>query len=246
MGNKWRKLKYNIEYFKEKNFKNILTFGGAHSNHILATAAAGNIFNIPTIGIIRGEELSITSNETLAKADSLGMKLVFIPRNEYKHRNHVDFIKNLSDNYEKTYIIPEGGCNELAIKGSSEIFSDSKINFDFYACSCGTGTTAAGIASKMPIDSKLLIFPSLNQTTEQGVLVSKINPTKHIIWNKNYIFGGYAKVNKLLEEFISDFPIPLDNVYTGKLFWGVFKLIEEKYFPQNSKIVIYHSGGYRI
>lgn len=246
MGNKWRKLKYNLLEFNKLNSNKLITFGGAHSNHILATAAAGKIFNIETIGIIRGEELTPDSNETLHVAHQLGMKLVFVTRNEYKLRYNTDYLKNLNNTYANSYIIPEGGCNELAIKGIEEMIQELPTTYDYYACSCGTGSTAAGIAKSISLNSKLIILPALNQIEEQKILVNSVHTHYNFEFITDYTFGGYAKSTQQLENFIQHYPIPLDKVYTGKLFYGIHQLIEQNYFKPHSKILVYHSGGYRL
>lgn len=245
MGNKWRKLKYNLLESYNEGVDTLLTFGGAFSNHILATASAGNFFGFKTIGVVRGEELNESSNEVLSLVHSLGMRLHFVNRETYKQRHEPDFQRRLRDLFGKVYIIPEGGSNELAIKGIREVLEELPDTYHYYCCSCGTGSTAAGFASGIPHASKLLIFPSLLQIEDQKQLISSYAETKSVVFNTNYIFGGYAKSDESLKEFIHNFPIPVDEVYTGKLFFGLFDLIRKDYFSNGSRILVYHSGGYR-
>jgi 1-aminocyclopropane-1-carboxylate deaminase len=246
MGNKWRKLKYNLLEAHKLGLGTILTFGGAFSNHLLATAAAGHFFGFKTIGIVRGEELTESSNSTLIKCSELGMELVFVEREVYKRRSDVKYHDELMQQFGSIYIVPEGGNNDLAIKGCGEIVEELPFEFDYYCTSCGTGSTAAGLAKVLPDDSKLVVFPALKQMEEQSELIcthSKSN--ENVVFVDKYIFGGYAKSNQLLIDFINHFPIKLDEVYTSKLFYGVFDLIKNNYFESGSKILIYHSGGYR-
>src|SRR5690606_26740764 len=146
-GNKYRKLKYNLETFSQGNYESILSFGGAYSNHIAALAAAGREFNIPTIGIIRGEELKdkIQDNPTLSYAKQNGMRLEFVSRTAYREKNHPKFLEELRMKFGNVYILPEGGTNEMAIKGCEEILGKHTAEFDYICCAVGTGGTIRGI-----------------------------------------------------------------------------------------------------
>lgn len=246
MGNKWRKLKYNLREAHRQGLDTVLTFGGAHSNHILATAAAGHYMGFKTIGVIRGEELSSQSNETLAKAAALGMHLYFVSREEYRRREHPEYWTELSTLFGEAYVIMEGGSGPLALQGVSEIVAELPKDYEYYCCSCGTGTTAAGLVSSVPASSHLLVLPSLKQMEEQKRSITLCAKDTSVIFNMDYVFGGYAKSDDNLTSFINDFPIPLDPVYTGKLFYGVYDLLKRDFFQKNTSILIYHSGGYRV
>ncbi|MGA8853035.1 MAG: pyridoxal-phosphate dependent enzyme [Christiangramia sp.] len=248
-GNKFRKLKYNLLQAQKEDKNTILTFGGAHSNHISATAAAGKILGFETIGIIRGEELEDSEenwSSTLKYAVSCGMKFDFISREIYREKDSEEFLKNLKLKYHDAFIIPEGGTNELAIKGCEEILSAKDKEFNFICSSVGTGGTLAGLINASEEHQKVIGFSSLKSShliDEVSGLVSGKNWEIKI----NYHFGGYAKVNAELINFMNDFSkkykIILDPVYTGKLVFGIFDLVKQGYFPDNSKILAIHTGG---
>jgi 1-aminocyclopropane-1-carboxylate deaminase len=243
-GNKYRKLKYNLLQAKKENQNNLLTFGGAFSNHIAAVAYAGRENGFTTVGIIRGEELitKINQNPTLKFARDCGMNLEFISREEYKQKNQIE----LNKKWEDFYLIPEGGTNELAIKGCEEILSKEDSCYDFVCCSVGTGGTISGIINSILPHQKVLGFTSL----KGGFLQKDIRKfAKNENWEliDKYHFGGYAKISVELIQFINSFykenSIPLDPIYTGKLVYGVIDLINNNYFPINSKILLIHTGG---
>jgi 1-aminocyclopropane-1-carboxylate deaminase len=248
-GNKYRKLKYNLLQAKSENKKVLLTFGGAYSNHIAALAFAGKENNFETIGIIRGDELEskISENPTLKFAEENGMKFEFITREDYKNKEDKSFLENLKSKYGDFYLIHEGGTNELAVKGCEEILTDDDSEFD-YICTCvGTAGTIAGIINSAKSHQKILGFSAL-----KGVVfdeeIHKFAPNKNN-WKiiNDYHFDGYGKISTELIEFINEFyqkyKIPLDPIYTGKLLFGVIDLINKNYFPENSKILVIHTGG---
>lgn len=247
-GNKFRKLKYNIEEAKKQNQKTLLTFGGAFSNHIVAVAGAGATFGFETIGIIRGEELQdkITENPSLLQAQQLGMKFVFISREQYRLKENFDFIENLKIEYGEFYLIPEGGTNELAIKGCEEILSQSDSEFTHICSSVGTGGTISGIINSSHINQNIIGFSSLKGEFLQNDITKFANKQNWSI-NCDYHFGGYGKVTDELIRFINDFylehHIHLDPIYTGKMMFGIMNLIENDYFPPSSKILAIHTGG---
>lgn len=251
-GNKFRKLKYNISEALQTNCNQILTFGGAYSNHIAATAAAGKKYGLKTIGIIRGEELgknlakTLATNETLKYAVEHGMQLYFISREDYRRKGDENFIEKLKAKFGSFYLIPEGGTNVLAIKGCEEILTDKDKEFEYVCCSIGTGGTIAGIINSSSSTQNILGFPALKGswlTSEIKKYTAKEN------WSliTDYHFGGYAKVNSELIQFINNFKskyqIALDPVYTGKMLYGIFDRIENSKFPQNSRILAIHTGG---
>ena len=164
-GNKFRKLKYNLEQAKKENKKTLLTFGGAYSNHILAVASAGKEYGFNTIGIIRGEELldKINENPTLQKAQDFGMVLAFVSREIYRKKNNTEFIEQLTEKFENFYLIPEGGTNELAIKGCEEILTKADEKFDYICCAVGTGGTISGVINCSKKSQQVLGFPALKE-----------------------------------------------------------------------------------
>ncbi len=247
-GNKFRKLKYNLAQAKKENKTTLLTFGGAFSNHILAVAAAGNEFGFKTIGIIRGEELrfKIDENPTLQRAQEFGMDFEFVTRESYRHKANPLFIGEIKQKFGDFYLIPEGGTNELAVKGCEEILSENEADFDYICCAVGTGGTISGIINCSKPSQQVLGFPALKGDFLRQDICSF---AKRDNWDliTDYHFGGYGKVSEELIRFINDFykkhKIILDPVYTGKMVFAVIDLIEKKYFPDNSKILMIHTGG---
>jgi 1-aminocyclopropane-1-carboxylate deaminase len=247
-GNKFRKLKYNLEEAKNKGFKKLLTFGGAFSNHILAVAAAGKEFGFETRGIIRGDELQdkIAENPTLKQAQELGMHFLFVTREEYRNKEDETQLLNWGIQLNNFYIIPEGGTNELAIKGCEEILTKEDEVYTHICCSIGTGGTISGIINSSTQNQKIIGFSSLKGEFMSGEISNFVLGTNWEV-NNNYHFGGYGKVNEELISFLNNFykktAIPLDPIYTGKMVFGVLDLIENDYFEKGSKILLIHTGG---
>ena len=252
-GNKFRKLKYNIQEAVKQKHTKLLTFGGAFSNHILATAAAGNLKHLQTVGVIRGDELgkdvakTLANNSTLRKASEYGMKFEFISREYYQDKTKPQFIETLQEKHGDFYSIPEGGTNELAVKGCEEILEKEDYQFD-YICSCvGTGGTISGIINSAQKHQKILGFPALKGgfLRDEIQRYSKFKDNWELI--SDYHFGGYGKYTNELIHFINRFKkttqIPLDPIYTGKMMYGVVDMIKNKLFPAGSKILIVHTGG---
>ena len=247
-GNKFRKLKYNLLQAKEENQTTLLTFGGAFSNHILAVASAGFENDFKTIGIIRGDELidKINENPTLKKAQELGMQFKFVSREWYRAKNENESIEQLKNEFGNFYLLPEGGTNELAIKGCEEILTKEDEVFTHICCSIGTGGTISGIINSSFSGQQVIGFPSL-----KGDFISKeiSNFVHKANWNiiSDYHFGGYGKISDELIRFINDFyiqhKIPLDPIYTGKMMFGIDALIQNNYFPKGSKVLAIHTGG---
>ncbi|MEQ8581921.1 MAG: pyridoxal-phosphate dependent enzyme [Marinoscillum sp.] len=249
MGNKWRKLKYNILHARETHRTGIVTFGGAYSNHIAATAAACAANQLESVGIIRGDELSPGSNPTLRFASDQGMKLRFVSRSDYRH------LKENQDQLQMTYpdylILPEGGTNQLAIRGCQEIWKEIDQPFDYVVTSVGTGGTMAGLLKEMSGKSKLIGISALKGNFIHSEFKKMLQ--HHDIPFENYElldqwhFGGYGKVSDDLVAFINDtkkkINVLFDPIYTAKMYFAVTKLIETNYFPPNSKIVLIHTGG---
>lgn len=247
-GNKFRKLKYNLAKAKKQNHQTLLTFGGAFSNHILAVAAAGKEYGFRTVGIIRGEELAgkVPENPTLQRAQDFGMDFTFITREQYRNKNELKFIEVLHNKFGDFYVIPEGGTNELAVKGCEEILTKTDENFDYICCAVGTGGTLSGLINCSKPSQQVLGFPALKGGFLRQDICSFATKSN---WDliTDYHFGGYGKVSEELILFINGFyqthKIPLDPIYTGKLMFGVMDLIWHNYFPDNSKILVIHTGG---
>ncbi|WP_228027865.1 1-aminocyclopropane-1-carboxylate deaminase/D-cysteine desulfhydrase [Costertonia aggregata] len=247
-GNKYRKLKYNIIAAQEQGFSRLLTFGGAFSNHIAATAYAGKKCGFETIGVIRGEEIKSKwqNNPTLQFAFENGMKFEFVSRAIYQNKDDVDFQNHLKTKYGTCYILPEGGTNTFAVKGCGEILNNGDAVFDVITCCVGTGGTLAGIINASWPYQKVLGFPALKgDFLKEDIrkFVSKEN------WElrTDYHFGGYAKINETLIDFINAFKeqtgVPLDPVYTGKMMFGLLDLIKKNQIKKGTKVLAVHSGG---
>jgi len=247
-GNKFRKLKYNLIEVKANQHTKLLTFGGAFSNHIAAAAFAAKENGFESIGIIRGEELrgKIAENPTLQFAQDCGMQFEFVSREQYRLKDEPQFLEELKQKFGSFYHLPEGGTNDLAIKGCEEILTSNDSQFDYICCAVGTGGTISGIINSTQIHQKVLGFPAL----KGDFLKDEIrNFAKNNRWDliNSYHFGGYGKVDANLIAFINSFyektNVPLDPIYTGKLFYGVIDLINNNYFPECSKILVIHTGG---
>ncbi|SFN70127.1 1-aminocyclopropane-1-carboxylate deaminase/D-cysteine desulfhydrase [Salegentibacter flavus] len=251
-GNKFRKIKYNLKEALRQNKGTLLTFGGAFSNHITATAAAGKIAGIKTIGVIRGEELgedllkTLDGNPSLKFAHSCGMRLHFISRKEYREKTTLVFQQKLREEFGDFYLLPEGGTNDLAVNGCKEILGPGDEEFNYICCAVGTGGTISGIINASGIHQLILGFPALKGDflAEEIRKYSEKNNWELIL---NYHFSGYAKVNSELINFINKFKkkyqIQLDPIYTGKLVFGIFDQIKRGKFPAGSKILAIHTGG---
>ncbi|MCF6306539.1 MAG: pyridoxal-phosphate dependent enzyme [Flavobacteriaceae bacterium] len=247
-GNKFRKLKYNLLEAKKLGFDKVLTFGGAYSNHISATAAAGKELSIKTIGIIRGEELSskIAENPTLSFAEKCGMELYFISRSDYRKKTEPEFITELKEKYGSFYLVPEGGTNKLAVKGCKEILTKSDVTYDYICTAVGTGGTIAGLVEASKPHQTIIGFSALKGVFQKSE-IEKYTSKKNYQLIDDYCFGGYAKIDEELIRFINEFKentgIPIDPVYTGKMMFGIMDLIEKNYFKENSSILAIHTGG---
>ncbi|MBD2211550.1 1-aminocyclopropane-1-carboxylate deaminase/D-cysteine desulfhydrase [Nostoc linckia FACHB-104] len=268
-GNKWFKLKYNLLEARQKNFTTLLTFGGAYSNHIYATAAAGNLFGFRTIGVIRGEE-HLPLNPTLSFAVQQGMEIVYIDRQKYRQRYTAELQAELNERFGEVFIIPEGGGNLNGVRGCMEILSGDeggrgqeefwKQQFDTVCVACGTGSTLAGIVLSLEPEQRVIGFPALKNgeflaeeidSFLKNYRASGLPTTKNAIasWELicNYHMGGYAKVNDELllfaQQFTQEHGIPLDYVYTAKMFYGVMDLLKQGFFPPGMRLLLIHTGG---
>ena len=247
-GNKFRKLKFNLIEAENGQFDKLITFGGAHSNHIAAVAAAGEKFGFETLGIIRGEELFQNEpkwSQTLHSARLKGMTFKFVSRDEYRKRASTAYLQSIQEKYPNFYLIPEGGTNKPAVRGVGEMLGEHTRKFDFLASAVGTGGTLAGIAETAR-DQQVIGIPVLKIANFEND-IQNLTTAKNWKLISDYHFGGYAKINGQVVDFVNKFSkkykIQLDPVYTGKLVFGIFDLIENGYFPEGSKILVIHTGG---
>lgn len=247
-GNKFFKLKYNLIEAADNNFRTLLSFGGAYSNHIYSLAYAGKKIGFKTIGIIRGEE-HIPLNPTLNFAKQCGMELFYLSRSDYRKKYSDEIINQLHKEFDDFYLIPEGGSNDLAVNGCSEIPSRIDLDYDYLFCACGTGGTLAGIIKGVNRQTKVIGIAVLKNASFLIDEVKRLSRSDNSNWEilLNYHFGGYAKFNFELVDFIKTFNekfnIQLEPIYTGKLLYAIYDLAINNFFKPGSKIVAYHSGG---
>ncbi len=257
-GNKWRKLKLNIEKYKANKYEAILSFGGAYSNHISALAAVGDSLNISTIGIIRGDELNAESNDTLRRANDLGMKLVFVSREEYSWRYEMDYKQSLRRQYGNVLVVEEGGANYLGVMGCTEIVAEVNQPVDYYVLPAGTGTTTAGVLLAAE-DAKVISVPVFKNggfikeevetlLTYAGLGAEELaEKMDQLSLATEFSFGGYGKFNEELIDFINEIysktKIPLDQIYTGKAFYALCEQIRNRSIPKGSTVLFIHTGG---
>lgn len=246
-GNKYWKLFFNINNYLAKNPEKpyIITFGGAFSNHISAVSALGNLAKIPTLGIIRGEELKDKwrDNPTLLFAKRNGMNLQFVTREEY--RNKEKLTEFLQQEFPEALIVPEGGTNEDAVAGVKMMLNNETKDFDYLCTAVGTGGTIAGISKFCEDNQKVIGFKAVeDDSLENKIFELTLKRNFNLI---DSAFGGYGKIKDENIRFINDFRenygVPLEPIYTGKMMQKVFDLIDEGYFPENSRILCFHTGG---
>ncbi|ODN43596.1 1-aminocyclopropane-1-carboxylate deaminase/D-cysteine desulfhydrase [Piscirickettsia litoralis] len=254
-GNKWHKLKLNLQAAQDQGYNTVLSFGGPYSNHIYALAAAAKIYNLTSIGIIRGE---LHDNPTLTDAKNHGMQLYPISRHDYRKKTQTDFLMQLIEKFGPHYLIPEGGSNALAVQGCKAIINELKTQTDLsetlIACACGTGGTLAGlIAGSIDSNCQLIGFAVLKQgeflhdEIKQLLTLSGNSSPNNWQLDTNYHFGGYGKVPAELIHFILEFEsynpgIQLDPIYTAKLCYGLIDLIKQGKLD-NRTIIAIHTGG---
>jgi 1-aminocyclopropane-1-carboxylate deaminase len=246
-GNKWRKLKYNLVAARQEGHTQLLTFGGAFSNHIRAVAAAGHALGFATVGVIRGEE-HLPLNDSLAYAASKGMRLSYMDRSTYRRKSEQEVLAALVDEFGPYYVVPEGGSNALGVQGCAELPDELDIDFDLICCASGTGTTLAGVAAGLEErHHRALGFAVLKggQFLEDEVrrLQHEAFDAVTANWSieVDFHFGGYAKRTAALDEFIANFKashdITLDWVYEAKMMAGLFTRIVEGAFRSGTTIV---------
>ena len=245
-GNKWRKLKYNLIKAEETGKNHLVTFGGAFSNHVLATAAAGAKFGFKTSAFIRGEE---ANNQLLDFCKLFGMQLLFVSREAYHNKEGLfeDYFKE----NPQTYCLKEGGFGAEAEKGCREIVSELKQDYDHIFCAGGTGATAAGIINQINNQNLSTQFHLVPALKGGAFLRDDIKPLllaeSEYQLHDEYHFGGYAKTQAPLIDFIKDFTqqtgLLIDPVYTAKTLFAIQDLASKGYFPKNASVLMIHTGG---
>lgn len=247
-GNKWRKLKYNLLEAQRRKKTTLVSFGGAYSNHIHALAHAGKMFNLNTVGIIRGEY--DPNNPTLKQAEAAGMRLQFVSRLEYRDRHKTDYQNNIIQQYSNSMLIPEGGSNKYALEGIEELVKEIPVEkSNIIACPCGSGGTSAGILRTINSSQRILSIPVLKNAEylkdEICTLANKND--QQLDFPTQFHQGGYGKINPKLLSFIDSFykmhQVKLEPIYSGKMMMAIYQLIEEGYFKPNTSITIIHTGG---
>ena len=251
-GNKYYKLFYNIEYAIKQNLS-IVTFGGPYSNHIQATALACKKANITCFGIIRGNNFKYKSS-TIIQAEECGMKIIYVDRDTFKDLRTLDnlaiqsYLTDIQNIESNIHVVPEGGTNQFGIQGAEKIIEEIDVEFDLICCPVGTGGTISGIINSLKGNKELLGFSSLKDEylTKE---VEKFTNNLFTNWkiNYDYHFGGYAKWNQDLINYINEFKvkynIPLCPIYTGKMMYGINHLVAQNYFKPNTRILAIHTGG---
>lgn len=253
-GNKWWKLKYNIEEAQLRGCNTLLTFGGAYSNHIYATAAAAFDVGLQSIGIIRGDELQADSNPTLSFAGKCGMRFEFIDRSAYRNKSQDAFLRFYQEKYPSAFIIPEGGTNDFAVRGVREFANDhlSSASFDHLFLAVGTGGTIAGLINGLEENKKIVGVAVMkggsfliNDVTK--LLDAKVKANRNWKILTDFHFGGYGKITSELIEVVKDFEVnyglPLDPIYTGKAMAALMSEVQQGSFERGSTILFLHTGG---
>jgi 1-aminocyclopropane-1-carboxylate deaminase len=254
-GNKWRKLRFNIEKATQLNKKGILTFGGAHSNHLHATAEACKIANLKSIGIVRGENIE---SQTIVDCQKAGMELHFISREDYRMIETKEYLNSLNEKFDYPFIVPQGGDNFYGTLGCTEILKACNIEPDQIFVASGTGNTASGILISLKEQQKLFAVSALKGAFINDEIKSSVNNyiQNHIVTDEylsqlrvlnEYHFGGFAKKNQDLVDFIQEFykkhKIKLDPIYTSKMMFALYDQIEKGTIKSGSKVLAIHTGG---
>lgn len=249
-GNKWRKLKYNIELAKQDNKHTILSFGGAFSNHLYAVAGAGKLFNINTIGIIRGEYDPQNPNNIFL--NKMGMKCIYVDRQTYRKRNNKEYLNQLAIKHQ-AFVIPEGGYSSAAMQGIIELTQElEEFDYDYIICAVGSGTTIAGLANYNPKKAQVIGIAAFdkaqylnNNINELQLKFSnKIEPYQLIVDEEAGKFGSVSPaISEFTREFILKTNIPIEPIYTGKVLYVLRKLIHNKSIKANSRVLVVHTGG---
>jgi 1-aminocyclopropane-1-carboxylate deaminase len=245
-GNKWRKLKYPLKEAQSENKTHLVTFGGAYSNHLLATAAAAAKFGFKSTGFVRGEQVN---NNTLFLCRLHGMNLIFTDRDSYRDKPTLFKLHFADDN--NAFFIDEGGASALAAKGCSELIAELSETYDHIFCACGTGTTAAGIINGLSERKLLAQLHGIPVLKNGEFLRAEIDnflesPSAYHL-HTEYHFGGYGKVNdeliKFVKQFVAETGILIEPIYTGKMLYALYDLASKNYFKPGSQILAIHTGG---
>ena len=246
-GNKWRKLKYNLQYAKAKAYKTLLTFGGAYSNHLAAVAAAGHQFGFQTHGIVRGDEYkNHTLNPTLRYCKQMGMVLHFISRSLYRDKEQALSTVVIQD--KQPYIIPEGGTNALAIKGCAEILTTAANTFDAFAVAVGTGGTMAGLIESTHDHQHVVGFQVVKDNEIPSRIRTFVNNDR---WSlvPTHAEIGFAKTPKSLIDFAhrvaNQTGVILDPLYTAPMLWHLIRIWKENRWNFGNRLLAIHTGGYQ-
>lgn len=248
-GNKWYKLQPNLEAALAQGYTCLLSFGGAYSNHLVATAAAAKAAGLQSVGIVRGTYAQQNLTPTLSDCKQFGMQLEFVSREDYDKKDDPGFLQGLALRYE-AYIVPEGGANEAGRSGAAAIARLIPQGYDYVCTAVGTGTTLIGLRNALPEDVQLFGFvPMKGGNYLEATIRQHILPPKDKSWQltDEFHFGGFGKHNSELLQFMNRFyelnMLPLDVVYTAKMMYGIEQLLQRHYFPPGSKVLCIHSGG---
>ncbi len=247
-GNKWFKLRLNIRHAIDRGFKSLVTFGGGYSNHLVATACAGKMFGITTIGIVRGRYDILTP--TLMQCQNAGMKLIFVTKEEYDRKEDADWIREMASQFDELFIIPEGGANEWGRRGAGLIDRFVNASYSLVAVAVGTGTTLIGLRNSLDVRQQLVGYVPMKQGLYlKEHIFTHLHTDKKESWQlfDEWHFGGFGKWNTELLTFMNEFykinNIPLDIVYTAKMMYGVRQQVLAGYFAADARILCIHSGG---
>jgi 1-aminocyclopropane-1-carboxylate deaminase len=253
-GNKWRKLALNLEAARQGGYRTLLTFGGAYSNHVRATAAAGAVFGFATIGVIRGEEHQ-PLNPSLRYAADRGMRLTYLDRASYRNKTGPDVLNRLRDRFGDFYLLPEGGSNALAARGCTEVTAElsAQVAFDVLCVPCGTGGTLAGVAAGLTGGQRAIGFSALRGgsrflPTAVEALQEKAFGGRRGDWriDDEFHFGGFARHTPELSRFIDAFRdrhgLILDRVYVAKMMYGIYAHAARGTFTPGSTVVAVITG----
>jgi 1-aminocyclopropane-1-carboxylate deaminase len=257
-GNKWYKLKHNLRAARAQSQDTVLSFGGAYSNHLVALAAASKLSGLRSIGVVRGEAPKVL-NPALEFAKAQGMELHFVSRSDYCKKEEVAFLSALEERFGPHYLIPEGGSNLLGARGCAEIApfmrfrTQEEGHSPYVLLACGTAATLAGIASAMEHACHIFGISTLKGPDELSPRIAQwlqvLGCSSSLTWSikTDFHHGGYGKtspaLNKFIERFYQQHAIALDHVYTGKMMWALYQMIEHGEIPSGSDIIAVHTGG---
>ena len=247
-GNKWFKLKENIHTALSQGYDTVLTFGGAWSNHLVATAAAAQAAGLKAIGMVRGLHADAATSATLQECRDLGMQLQPLSREDYNRKEDAVFLDSLYTQYGRSYIIPEGDNNAAGIQGSGAIAAYIPLDATLVALAIGTGTTFCGIRQRLAPQCSMLGFPVMKGGDYLlQELSARIPQAGNWQLDSRYHFGGFARHQPGLIDFMNDFyekyRIPLDFVYTAKMMGGLLDRILNGALPEHRHIIAIHTGG---